>query len=169
MQYAPCAGLYTAAGDDDLHVMVPPAPADLDLMCSFDSIKFASGYSECTSSCQAGLCCFKSPTIDFSDSGLASSGFIDLPAQKKSCSTTHIALCNEYHACDNLKGLDDVHGSPIDLVNSKCALSKMNTEQGIDECETACQPRSCCFAESKKRNCYDDNKVCHYFYFRHVH
>lgn len=137
--------------------MVPPAPENLPQLCSNDSIMFVSGYIECNAACQAGQCCTLADIDDYAS--LAAPGLVDLSNLPKSCVQSHPDLCAGYKPCDALKGLMDAHGTPSDLVNSKCTAAKMQTELGIDECESACQPRACCFAHSKKRNCYDDNKV----------
>lgn len=136
--------------------MVPPAPVNLPQLCSHDSVMYVSGYIECNAACQAGLCCTVS---SIEDSSLASAGLMHLTETPKSCLKTHPDLCSGYSSCENLKDINDAHGTPTDLVNSKCTANKMKTESGIDDCENACQPRACCFASSKKKNCYDDNKV----------
>ena len=141
--------------------MVPPAPKNINEICSFNSIRFASGYIECRAACQAGGCCSSDPSSsDSSNTSKDSSGISHLAETPKSCLSTHIDVCAEYEPCDALERLQDIHGTPIDLVNSKCTKALMMTSLGIDDCENACQSRSCCFADSKKRNCYDDNKVC---------
>ena len=140
--------------------MVPPAPSNLDSLCSFELVRSTSGYIECNSSCEAGSCCSPSSTEKFLDFGLASSSTGNFPKQPKSCASTHPDVCAGYEPCDNLKSLKDVHGTPVDLVNSKCTGNQMKKDQDMIDCENACQPRSCCFTDSKKRNCYDDNKVC---------
>ena len=124
--------------------MVPPAPININEICSLDSIKFASGYIECRAACQAGGCC----------SSIYSS------ERQKSCSSTHIDVCAKYEPCNILEKHKDNHGTPADLANLKCTPTLMMTKAGVVDCENACQPRSCCFTDSKKKNCYDDNEVC---------
>mmetsp|Transcript_4785 Transcript_4785/g.7058 ORF Transcript_4785/g.7058 Transcript_4785/m.7058 type:complete len:870 (-) Transcript_4785:187-2796(-) len=159
--YSPCAALYSAANDGEIHVMVPPPPSDLNIICTFESIRYASGFIECSSACYAGSCC-SIPPVGLPESILSSSSNkLDTTTQRKpeSCADTHSEVCAAYTACSALEGLEDIHGTPTDLVNSKCTPNHMKTEIGIDDCENACQPRSCCFAESEKRNCYDDNRL----------
>ncbi len=175
-KYSPCAALFSNTNDNELHVMVPPPPINLNTICTFESIRYASGFIECSAACQAGSCCL------VSDDGLPESSIltresysnskfngvdnnnamVDNISEKnkpESCTATHSDVCKSYGACSALKGLEDIHGTPTDLVNSKCTPNHMKTEVGIDDCENACQPRSCCFTESEKRNCYEDNKV----------
>ncbi len=106
-----------------------------------DPIRYASGFLQCSAACDAGSCCYSSH-------------------EKKSCSSTHEDVCALYQPCTDLSAFKKVHGSPVDLVKQKCSPLLMTTEIGIDDCENACQSRSCCFAKSKKNSCYEDNKVC---------
>ena len=154
--------------------MVPPPPQDLNIICTFDSIRYASGFIKCSAACQAGACC--SVPTDLPPSILTRGGGSSLDimdnvvSERKadksteSCASSHKDVCASYGACAALKGLEDIHGSPTDLVNAKCTPYHMRTEVEIDDCENACHPRSCCFTESEKRNCYDDNQVRYVFY-----
>ncbi len=140
-----------------MHAMVPPAPANLPQLCSHESIMYVSGYIQCNAACQAGRCC---NVPDKGRSSIATGGLIGWSVTPISCVLSHPELCAEYGPCDALSGaLMDVHGKPHELVQAKCTPNKIKTEVGVDECESACQTRACCFANSSKKNCYDDNQV----------
>jgi len=153
--YSPCATLYTSRQTvDEYHAMVPPPPSNLDKLCSSTSISVQSTHAECIAVCEGGSCCFASGSLNSLDNTF-------LP----SCSNTHPDVCAAYSGCGPIKDPTAQHTNPIDIVKSKCTTENIKLDKGRDACETACQPRSCCFTDSTKRNCYEDNKVwCDDFY-----
>ena len=132
---------------DEWHLLVPPAPSNIEEICSDANIATQSGFLECQASCNPGSCCLLTDPKDF------------LPLQKKPCWSTHEDICAYYSSCQSLVGLDNKHGSPVDLVNLKCTTHNLKYAEGKEDCEQICQTRSCCFAESKNKNCREDNEV----------
>ena len=80
--------------------------------------------------CTAGLCCLPS-TIDAS---------LELEAPGiKPCWSTHGDVCKNYTPCLSLEGLDDKHGSPVELVQLKCTPHNLKFAEGHDDCANICQ------------------------------
>lgn len=124
-------------------------PISLETICSLEHISTNSGHKECSDACSTQKCCFGSESDD---------------CHKESEDECNL---NKYAFCANLQiKKDDEDGDIADItvverdqVNSACTVNNIQKIQGREECEDACQPRSCCFTSIQQDNCMSDNFV----------
>ena len=134
------------------HSSIMRAPNDLGKLCSDASIASQSGFVQCQSACLAAQCCFIST---FARQEVTST---NNPSIMQPCSELHRYSCASYTPCLSIQGM----GSPIDLVNQKCAINNIRYPEGKQDCIFFCEPRNCCFTKSQGKNCYKDNKVSNF-------
>jgi len=151
MEYSPCATIHTNYDDStsDFNLVVPPAPLDLEKICADSNVAIQTGFLDCQAACNPGLCCLPTTVSDPTD---------NVP-DIKACWATHEDVCQHYTPCKALEGVAENHGSPVDLANLKCSVHNLKFAEGVEDCGNICQTRSCCFADSKKMNCREDNEV----------
>lgn len=149
-QYAPC-GILAGVNEFDGNMVVPPPPSDLKGICSATSVATTSGYIECQSACHPGQCCLIQTPVN--------SDLLLSPFALQPCSYSHEDICHHYEPCNILDDYASQHGSAVDIVNAKCTNTNMHYESGREDCENACEVRSCCFSDARNHNCRESNEV----------
>lgn len=150
-EYSPCGTIHTNfdANTKDHLLLVAPAPKNIGALCSDANIATQDGFLDCQAACNPGLCCL--PTTVSKDDSSA--------PERKLCSLSHADVCEHYSPCKALDGVSKNYGSPLELVNIKCTPHNLKFSEGIEDCGNICKTRSCCFTDSKKANCREDNEV----------
>ena len=73
------------------------------------------------------------------------------------CGYSHQAVCATYTPCKSLFVNSVEMTSPVTIVNSVCEASNLKYCEGWDDCQNACEERSCCIAG--ENNCRKGNEV----------
>ena len=77
----------------------------------------------------------------------------------QSCRNSHQEVCNSYAPCLPMQGTENGYRPLNDLVNTVCTADNISNLERRDECERACQSKSCCYTTMLKSNCFEGNAV----------
>ena len=144
------------AGDS---VTIPYPPAELNEICSVDSVLEADGHDKCQSLCDDALCCYSSVN---------------------KCRVLNPDVCSQYDACSVLhsrpseaavasketySGGIEVPRAPPGL-SDLCSAKSMSNVHGFADCEDWCDKARCCLEDSfectvlNKEACSDYDEPC---------
>jgi len=140
-------------------VTIPYPPAELNEICSVDSVLEADGHDKCQSLCDDALCCYGSVN---------------------KCRVLNPDVCSQYDACSVLhsrpseaavasketySGGIEVPRAPPGL-SDLCSAKSLSNVHGFADCEDWCDKARCCLEDSfectvlNKEACSDYDEPC---------
>lgn len=138
--HAACSHLNADSYDEStIPSSVPPAPSNLQELCTSSSLKTVDGFTGCHEACKHAECCY--------EEGVGT--------------CTHDE-CTGYAPCLTLAATDHVHEDIPALVDQVCASDRLVSMEGRAECRQACSHALCCFApDDQETSClHHDTSFC---------
>jgi len=121
-----CGNLLAPAGSQawqNVTSTIPPAPANLDAVCSASTVVAANGIRQCSTYCQPAECCWEQGVTP--------------------CTSNEV--CAAYSPCLHLGAVDTLSPNISALLHSVCSNQSLSSVGGYESCKVACQPAQCCF------------------------
>ena len=120
---APAVSSSISAGNNSSGTTIPPAPSNLETICSATSVTTANGLSACSKYCMQAYCCWQTGVVP----------------------CTNNTVCAAYSPCLHLRAIEALSSNVTNHVSQVCSNASLATLSGRTSCVSACQTGQCCF------------------------